>query len=74
VLEVDFIQRSPAWPGKWQDSDMLEEDERRQYAARQYESLREEMTQARQSQQNILQWSQATALKYSDLWPPVSEF
>lgn len=40
---------------------MLEEDERRQYVARQYESLREEMAQARQSQQNILQWSQAVS-------------
>jgi hypothetical protein len=38
---------------------MLEDDERRQYAVRQYESLREEMAQARQSQQSILQWAQA---------------
>lgn len=40
---------------------MLEDDERLQYAARQYQSLREEMGQARQSQQNILQWSQAVS-------------
>src|SRR5947209_7163533 len=43
-------ERPPVWPGKCQDSDMLEEGERREYAARQYESLREEMAQARQSQ------------------------
>src|ERR1700683_4685377 len=40
---------------------MLEDDERQQYAARQYQSLREEMGPARQSQQNILQWSQAVS-------------
>ncbi len=40
---------------------MLPEDERRQYAARQYESLREEIAQARDAQHSILQWNQAVA-------------
>lgn len=40
---------------------MLPEDERRQYAARQYESLREEIAQAREAQHSILQWNQAVA-------------
>ena len=40
---------------------MISDDERGQYAARQYQSLRDEMAQARQSQQAILQWSQAVS-------------
>jgi hypothetical protein len=40
---------------------MNPEDERRQYTARQYESLREECAGARQSQHTILQWSQAVS-------------
>lgn len=40
---------------------MLPDEERRQYAARQYESLREEIGQARQAQHTILQWTQALA-------------
>jgi hypothetical protein len=40
---------------------MIPEDERRQYTARQYESLREECAGARQAQHTILQWSQAVS-------------
>lgn len=51
----------PFEQGRCQDSNMFQDDERQQYAARQYESLREELAQARQSQQSILQWSQAVS-------------
>ena len=44
-----------------QNQEMISDDERGQYAARQYQSLRDEMAQARQSQQAILQWSQAVS-------------
>lgn len=40
---------------------MFPDDERRQYAARQYESLRTEIGQAREAQYNILQWNQAVS-------------
>ena len=46
---------------KWHYKGMLPDEERRQYAARQYESLREEIGQARQAQHTILQWTQALA-------------
>lgn len=40
---------------------MLSHDERRQYAVKQYESLRAEMILVRQTQQAILQWTQAVS-------------
>jgi hypothetical protein len=40
---------------------MFSDDERRQYTARQYQSLREEITQAREAQQSILLWNQAVS-------------
>ena len=40
---------------------MFSDDERLQYAARQYQSLREEIAQAREAQQSILLWNQAVS-------------
>jgi hypothetical protein len=40
---------------------MLPDDERRQYTARQYDSLREEIAQAREAQHSILMWNQAVS-------------
>jgi hypothetical protein len=40
---------------------MFSDDERRQYTARQYQSLREEIAQAREAQQSILLWNQAVS-------------
>lgn len=40
---------------------MIPEGDRRQYTARQYESLRDECVEARKAQHTILQWNQAVA-------------
>jgi hypothetical protein len=40
---------------------MLTDDERGMYTARQYQSLREEIAQAREAQHSILQWNQAVS-------------
>ena len=45
----------------WQHSWMISDEDRRQYTARQYESLRAECADARGAQHTILQWNQAVS-------------